>query len=130
MSDISRLEQARDAVLACQGYGLAAVTFTVLGGGTADELRLSLRWGPRRPDLTLLMEDVHYFAMHRIPRDDVPFFDLEAAVLQADQPWPDGLPGAIGIADGLPTLFWIRGNGPATFDAVAAVVTVLSEPSL
>ena len=130
MSDISTLEQARDTVLACQGYGLAAVTFAVLGGGTTDDLRISLRWGPPRPDLTLLMEDIHYFAMHRIPRDDVPFFDLEAAVLHADQAWPDGLPEAISTIDGLPALLWIRGNGPATFDAVAAIVTVLSEPSL
>jgi hypothetical protein len=91
VSDISRLEQARDAVLACQGYGLAAVTFTVLGGGTADDLRISLLWGPA---------------------------------------WPDALPGAIGTIDGLPALLWFRGNGPTTFDAVAAIVTVLSEPGL
>jgi hypothetical protein len=124
--DLSPLNLARDAILACQGYGLAAVTLTVMGG-TVDDLRISLRWGPSRPDLTLLMENVHYFAMQRLPRDDIPFFDLDAVVLHAGQAWPDRLPNEIATADGLPALLWTRGNGPATFDAVAATVTVLSE---
>jgi hypothetical protein len=122
---MSVFDGARQAIMSCQGYGLESLSLSIIGA--ADALEIGLRWGPAKPDVTLSIRNIYYLAMHRLPGGDIPFFDLEATTLAPDEPWPEDLPNPIVTADALPPLLWIRGQGPANFAVVAAVVTVLSE---
>jgi hypothetical protein len=123
--DEGPLQRARDAVLLCQGYGLADLSFVIVE--TTDAVNIKLRFGPPRPDITISAQSVHHFAIHRLPHDDIPFVDLEAVIQVPDQPWPDRVPHAIAATPSFPPLLWIHADGPATVDLVAEIVTVLSE---
>lgn len=123
--EMSVFAGARQAIMSCQGFGLESLSLSIIG--TADALEIGLRWGVPKPDVTLSIRNIHYLAIHRMPGDDIPFVDIEATTLAPDQPWPKDLPNPIVTVDGFPPLLWIRGHGPATFDVVAATVTVLSE---
>lgn len=126
--DVGTLQRVRDAILACQGCGLADLSFAIIG--TADAVNINLRFGPPRPDVTISAQAVHHLSIHRLPHDDISFLDLEAVILVPDQPWPDRLPRAIAATPAFPPLLWIHADGSVTLDLVAEIVTVLSETAL
>jgi hypothetical protein len=123
--NLTIFEPVHDAIASFQGYGFEHLSLSVIGA--VDAMEISLRPIHPKPQMTLSIRDIHYFAMHRLPRDDIDFFDFEATTLIPGAPWPRELPGSGSVLGGLPPLLWIRGRGPATFDVVAAIVTVLSE---
>ncbi|WP_344615739.1 hypothetical protein [Dactylosporangium salmoneum] len=90
-------------------------------------MELSLRPIHPKPETTLSIRDIHYFSMHRLPHDEIDFFDFEATTLTPGLPWPLELPPSGWVRGGVPPLLWIRGKGPASFDVVAAIVSVLSQ---
>ncbi|GGM69351.1 hypothetical protein GCM10007977_083840 [Dactylosporangium sucinum] len=65
--------------------------------------------------------------MHRLPHEDIDFFDFEATTLTPGLPWPRELPASGWVQGGFPPLLWIRGTGPASFDVVAAIVSVMRQ---
>jgi hypothetical protein len=115
-----------DAITSFQGYGLERLSLSIID--TADALEISLSPIHPKPAMTLSIRDVHYFAMTRFPRDDIPFLDFEATTLIPGTSWPQNVPDLGHTVDGFPPLLWIRGRGPATFDVIAAIVTVLVQP--
>jgi hypothetical protein len=126
MSDnLDAFAPVHTALESFQGYGLDALFFSVIGA--TDAMEISLRPLHPRPEVTLSLRDIHYFAVHRPPGDEVDFFDFEATTLIPGQPWPRELPAPALVVDGLPQLLWIRGSGPASFDVVAAIVSILSQ---
>ncbi|MFF7474454.1 hypothetical protein [Streptomyces sp. NPDC008092] len=97
----------------------------------ADALDIGLRWGPGKPDVTLSFRDVFYFTIGRIPGPGAePLDRLAAQVLQPqDQPWPDGLSMDLVRSASLPTLIWVRAEGPVQLSVVAAIATIFMEAS-
>ncbi len=123
--DVNPLQRACAAILGYQGYGLAELSVSVIDA--VDSVNIGLRYGPPRPDVVISAQSVHYFSIHRMPGDDIPFFDINAVILEPGQPWPPQLPPSITASPSFPPLLWVHGDGPATFDLVAAIVTVLAE---
>lgn len=125
MSAEDVFNDVRELITSYQGYGLESLSLSVVG--VTDCLEIRLRWGPEKPDITLSIRSIYYFAIHRVPGDDIPFFDIQATPLAPNQPWPQDLPNTIATTEPPPPLLWIRGDGPASFDVVAAIVTVMRE---
>jgi hypothetical protein len=121
--DLDVFAPVHDALASFQGYGLDHLTVSVIGA--ADAMELSLRSVHPKPEVALSIRDIHYFAMRRLPHDEIDFFDFEATTLTPGQPWPRELPDSGWVRGGFPPLLWLRGKGPASFDVVAAVVSVL-----
>ncbi|MFE9577718.1 hypothetical protein ACFYO1_15115 [Nocardia sp. NPDC006044] len=107
-----------------QGYGLEHLHISVTGSVDALEISLS----PLSPKLaiSLSVRGIHYFAIQRAPREDIPFLDFTAKTLLPPMPWPPELPGKILGSDAVP-LLWLHADGPATFDLVAATFIVLAQ---
>ncbi len=124
-AEVVPLQHARTEILACQGFGLADLAFSIVEA--ADAITMNLRFGPQSPDLAISARSIHYFAIHRVPGEDVPFFDFDATVLIPGEPWPEALPCPIATVPDFPPLLWVHGDGPACFDLVAAVFTILRE---
>ncbi|MET8878344.1 hypothetical protein [Nocardia sp. NPDC004604] len=92
-----------------------------------DALEISL--SPLNPALgiSLSVRDVHYLAIHRMPRSDISLLDFTAQTLLPSAPWPPELPTQFITPDPAPPLLWLHGVGAATFDVVAAKVVVLAQ---
>lgn len=123
--DLDVFAPVHDALASFQGYGLDCLSLSVIGA--VDAMELSLRPMHPKPEVMLSIRDIHYFAMQRLPHDEIDFFDFEATTLAPGLPWPRELPTSGWVRDGFPPLLWIRGRGPASFDVVAAIVSVLSQ---
>jgi hypothetical protein len=113
------------AIERCAGYTINLVSLSVIE--ERDSLEIGLRWGPGKPDITLSMQSIYYFALERSPGADLLYVDkVRATPLPADEPWPEDFPLDLARTPDLPTLLWIRAE-PVQLDVVAAVVTVLQE---
>ena len=108
-----------------QGHGFEQLNLSI--NETVDALEISLaQFGPDE-GLGLSVRNIHYFAIHRSPGDDISLVDFRLMTLRPSQPWPPGLPGKFVPAAKLPPLLWLHGDGAVTFDVVASIVTVLAQ---
>lgn len=113
------------AIARCDGYTINFVSMSVIE--EADALEIGFRWGPGKPDITLSMQSVYYFALGRSPGADLRYVDkMLATPLPAGEPWPEEFTVDLPRAPDLPALLWIRAE-PASLEMLAAVVTVLEE---
>lgn len=97
-------------------------------GELDDGLEVALLKFSEHPWMSLSLREIHFFALDRVPREEMTFFDFTAQVLSPREPWPAGLPPREAADDGTPSLLWLHGVGPSgTFDVVAAVVQVFTE---
>jgi hypothetical protein len=76
------------AIARCDGYTINFVSMSVIE--EADALEIGFRWGPGKPDITLSMQSVYYFALGRSPGADLLYVDkMLATPLPAGEPWPE-----------------------------------------
>jgi len=118
-----------DAVIAaiarCDGYTVNRLAMSVVE--ETDSLEVGFRWGPGKPDVTVSMQGVYYFAFGRSPGGDLLYIDkLTATPLPVDEPWPKDVPTGLTRTSDLPALLWLRAE-PLQLEVVAAIVTVLEE---
>lgn len=108
-----------------QALGIDQLNLSI--NDSLDALEITLV--PTRPDggVGLSIRGVHYFAVHRLPGDDISLVDFHLTTLWPDQPWPSSLPGNFDLIATVPPLLWLHGDGAVTLDVVAAVVTVLAQ---
>ena len=108
-----------------QGCGIDQLNLSI--NSSLDGLEITLV--PFRPEggIGLSVRGVHYFAMNRLPGDDISLVDFRLTTLWPAQPWPSSLPGKFVPAATVPPLLWLHGDGAVTLDVIAAVVTVLTQ---
>ena len=108
-----------------QGCGIDQLNLSI--NSSLDGLEITLV--PFRPEggIGLSVRGVHYFAMNRLPGDDISLVDFRLTTLWPAQPWPSSLPGQFVPAATVPPLLWLHGDGAVALDVVAAIVTVLAQ---
>lgn len=110
-----------------QGYSVEFLGFSLLE--EAEAIHISLRWGPGKPDATLIFKSIYYFSISKFAASGVLLLDrIVARVLEpSDEEWPAGLPAHIRRSPKLPPLLWFATDGPVQINVLAAQATVLSE---
>lgn len=108
-----------------QARGIVQLNLSI--NDSLDALEITL--APYSPDggVGLSVRGVHYFAMSRLPGEDISLVDFRLTTLWPAQPWPSSLPGQFVPAVTVPPLLWLHGDGAVTLDVVAAIVTVLAQ---
>lgn len=124
-----------EALSSFQGYGFEHLNLSITDSTNAsntestDALEISLL--AHRPDggINLSVRDIHYFAIHRAPRENIALLDFTATTLAPSMPSPPGLPEHWSYANPAHSLLWLHAEGNAAFDLVAAIVVVLKQVS-
>lgn len=114
------------AAKAFQGYGIERLSLSVAEAGDAVEIIFLPFSG--LPWMSLSLWEIHYFALDRVPREEMTFFDWAVQVLSPHEPWPAGLPSRREAGDGAPWQLWLHADGPTgAFDVVATVAQMFTE---
>lgn len=122
-----------EALSSFQGYGFEHLNLSITDSADAsitestDALEISLIAHRPNDGINLSVRDIHYFAIHRAPRENIPFLDFTATTLNPSMPSPSGLPTGWLPAKPTHALLWLHAEGTATFDLVAAIVVVLKQ---
>lgn len=108
-----------------QGCGIDQLNLSI--NNSLDALEITLV--PFRPEggIGLSVRGIHYFAMNRLPGDDISLVDFRLTTLRPAQPWPSNLPEMFALTATVPPLLWLHGDGAVTLNVVAATVTVLTQ---
>lgn len=124
---MSSLQKFLEVTQGCQGYFLDR--FSLERIDDIDALEMGLRWGPEKPDITLAFRDVYFCSIERPPGPgDAPLDQVAATLLEpSDSPWPEGLTLELIRSSLLPTLIWLRAEGPVQVSVLAAIASVSLE---
>lgn len=111
----------------CEGYMIDRLSFSQIED--LDSLELGLRWGPRKPDITLAFRHVLYFLVGRASEpSSAPLNEVAATVLPPeDASWPDGVFFDTIRTASLPSLVWFRAEGPVQLSIIASIATASIE---
>jgi hypothetical protein len=113
------------AIAKCEGYTVNRILMSVIEA--SDSLEIGFRWGPGRPDVTLSLQGIYYFALGRSAGADLLYVDkITATPLPAGGPWPGDVPFRDARTPDLPAVLWIRAE-PLQLEVVAAIVSVFEE---
>jgi len=106
------------------GAFIDAVSFQVLGD--QDRFCLVLRSAPNRPDVTILLDDVHMASIQKPPDASGSFVDEAWVKVLPKVPalWPADAEALVVRHEHLPDLIWLKVVGPTAVDVVAATITV------
>ena len=122
---LSGLVRSANQILAENiGSFIDTVSFQVLGD--QDRFCLVLRSAPARPDVTIMLDNVHRTSIQKPPDAAGSFVD-EAWVKvlpKAPASWPGGAEELVVRHAHLPDLIWLKVVGPMAVDVIAATITV------